>query len=114
MPDLSSLKTTNRLLFSVPLRPVQGDRFQPTGFPALGAATYQTKEGQKLFRYMRPILTGEMFSEIAVQSLIAMGARACLFKPFAPVDLDQIIKCVEDVPVQPRPLPSNGAILNRL
>lgn len=48
MLDLSSLKTTNRLLFSVPLRPVQGDRFQPTGFPALGAATYQTKDGTKL------------------------------------------------------------------
>ncbi len=48
MLDLSSLKKANRLLFSVPLRPVQGDRFQPTGFPALGAATYQTKEGQKL------------------------------------------------------------------
>ena len=48
MLDLSSLKKANRLLFSVPLRPVQGDRFQPTGFPGLGAATYQTKEGQKL------------------------------------------------------------------
>ena len=48
MPDLSSLKTTNRLLFSVPLRPVQGDRFQPTGFPSLGAAEYQTKDGKKL------------------------------------------------------------------
>jgi CRISPR-associated protein Csb1 len=27
---------------------VQGDRFQPTGFPSLGAASYQTKDGQKL------------------------------------------------------------------
>ena len=27
---------------------MQGDRFQPTGFPSLGAATYQTKDGQKL------------------------------------------------------------------
>jgi CRISPR-associated protein Csb1 len=33
---------------TVPLRPVQGDRFQPTGFPSLGAATYQTNEGAKL------------------------------------------------------------------
>jgi CRISPR-associated protein Csb1 len=33
---------------TVPLRPVQGDRFQPTGFPSLGAATYQTREGPKL------------------------------------------------------------------
>ena len=48
MLDLSLLKTVNRLLMTVPLRPVQGDRFQPTGFPSLGAATYQTKDGPKL------------------------------------------------------------------
>lgn len=46
--DLTPLNRTTRLLFSVDLRPVQGDRFQPTGFPSLGAATYQTKDGQKL------------------------------------------------------------------
>ncbi|TVR14352.1 MAG: type I-U CRISPR-associated protein Cas7 [Planctomycetota bacterium] len=48
VPDLSSLTNTSRLLFTIPLKPIQGDRFQPTGFPALGAATYQTAEGQKL------------------------------------------------------------------
>ena len=50
MPDLnlSELDKVSRLLMTVPLRPVQGDRFQPTGFPSLGAATYQTKEGPKL------------------------------------------------------------------
>lgn len=31
----------NRLLFSVPVRPIQTHRFQPTGFPDLGAALYQ-------------------------------------------------------------------------
>jgi CRISPR-associated protein Csb1 len=46
--DLSKLDNATRLLFSVELHPVQGDRFQPTGFPSLGAATYQTKDGQKL------------------------------------------------------------------
>lgn len=46
--DLSNLDNATRLLFSVDLQPVQGDRFQPTGFPSLGAATYQTKDGQKL------------------------------------------------------------------
>ena len=30
-----------RLLFNVPVEPIQGTRFQPTGFPDLGAATYQ-------------------------------------------------------------------------
>src|SRR5947209_18986837 len=50
MPDLtlSELDKASRLLLTVPLRPVQGDRFQPTGFPSLGAATYQTREGPKL------------------------------------------------------------------
>jgi len=46
--DLSALGTAPRLLFTVELQPVQGDRFQPTGFPSLGAATYQTKSGTKL------------------------------------------------------------------
>lgn len=48
MIDLSPLEPSTRILFSVPLRPLQGDRFQPTGFPGLGAATYQTREGEKL------------------------------------------------------------------
>ena len=48
MPDLSTLDNANRVLFTVPLQPIQGDRFQPTGFPNLGAATYQTQGGQKL------------------------------------------------------------------
>jgi CRISPR-associated protein Csb1 len=39
------LKTSPRLLLQVPLRPVQGQRFQPTGFPGLGAATFQTEQG---------------------------------------------------------------------
>lgn len=46
--DLAPLDKTTRLLFSVELKPLQGDRFQPTGFPSLGAATYQAREGSKL------------------------------------------------------------------
>ena len=48
MLDLTPLNECTRLLLTVPLRPVQGDRFQPTGFPSLGAATYQSKNGLKL------------------------------------------------------------------
>ena len=43
--DFNTLKGQNRLLFSIPLCPVQGQRFQPTGFPDLGAATYETEDG---------------------------------------------------------------------
>ncbi|OQX09772.1 MAG: type I-U CRISPR-associated protein Cas7 [Desulfobulbaceae bacterium A2] len=46
--DLAPLANVKRLLFSIPLKPLQGSRFQPTGFPNLGAATYQTGEGQSL------------------------------------------------------------------
>lgn len=46
--DLSPLNDVSRLLLTIPLKPLQGDRFQPTGFPSLGAATYQTKDGPKL------------------------------------------------------------------
>jgi len=46
--DLTGLDRTTRLLFSIELKPLQGDRFQPTGFPSLGAATYQTSSGTKL------------------------------------------------------------------
>jgi len=48
MHDLKSLDNSNRILFSVEVKPIQGDRFQPTGFPSLGAATYQTRDGQNL------------------------------------------------------------------
>ncbi len=43
--DLSNLTKAQRLLFKIPLQPLQGSRFQPTGFPSLGAATFQTNRG---------------------------------------------------------------------
>lgn len=42
--NLNTLSNVRRLLFDVPLQPLQGSRFQPTGFPDLGAATYQAGE----------------------------------------------------------------------
>ncbi len=45
---IGTLRGATRLLMTIPLRPLQGDRFQPTGFPSLGAATYQTRDGTKL------------------------------------------------------------------
>lgn len=42
------LRTANRLLMEVDLMPMQGDRFQPTGFPDLGAATYQLSDGTRM------------------------------------------------------------------
>jgi CRISPR-associated protein Csb1 len=46
--NLTALQDQPRLLLKVALRPVQGTRFQPTGFPDLGAATYDSPDGRKM------------------------------------------------------------------
>ena len=45
---LKPLENAKRLLFNIPLSPLQGGRFQPTGFPALGAARFQASNGNSL------------------------------------------------------------------
>ena len=45
---LKSLEDKPRFLLEVNLKPLQGDRFQPTGFPDLGAATYDAPDGTKM------------------------------------------------------------------
>lgn len=46
--EMEKLKDVPRLLFEVELQPVQGDRFQPTGFPDLGAAIYERPDGTRM------------------------------------------------------------------
>ena len=46
--DISKLHTASRLLLTAQLKPVLGTRFQPTGFPDLGAATYKTADGKSM------------------------------------------------------------------
>lgn len=45
---LDALSTAPRLLIEATLTPLQGQRFQPTGFPDLGAATYQAPDGRMM------------------------------------------------------------------
>ena len=44
--DLTALDHEPRLLVEASLKPVQGTRFQPTGFPNLGHAVYDSPDGQ--------------------------------------------------------------------
>ena len=46
--NLEALKNQPRLLLKAALQPLQGSRFQPTGFPDLGAATYDGPDGTKM------------------------------------------------------------------
>lgn len=43
--DLTPLANAPRLLLEARLRPIQGSRFQPTGFPNLGHAVYESPNG---------------------------------------------------------------------
>ena len=45
---LDAVRDEPRLLIEASLRPVQGDRFQPTGFPDLGAALYRRPDGTEM------------------------------------------------------------------
>lgn len=46
--DFAPLAAAPRLLIKAKLKPVQGQRFQPTGFPNLGAATYKAPDGTEM------------------------------------------------------------------
>lgn len=46
--DLSALQNSSRLLLEADLVPLQGARFQPTGFPDLGAAVYTLPDGTEM------------------------------------------------------------------
>ena len=46
--DLSPLAGAPRLLLEAELKPLQGTRFQPTGFPSLGAARYAGPNGEEM------------------------------------------------------------------
>ena len=60
----SAISRESRLLFEVPLKPVQGTRFQPTGFPDLGAAIYEA-----------PNVDGEATQMLLVESAQSMANR---------------------------------------
>jgi CRISPR-associated protein Csb1 len=46
--DYTALQDSPRLLMEAGLRPLQGDRFQPTGFADLGAARYSLPDGTEM------------------------------------------------------------------
>jgi len=52
--DLTPLDGEPRLLLEADLRPLQGTRFQPTGFPDLGAATYDDADGTPMLLVESP------------------------------------------------------------
>ncbi|MFY9399334.1 MAG: type I-U CRISPR-associated RAMP protein Csb1/Cas7u, partial [Desulfomonilia bacterium] len=46
--EYEKLERVPRLLMEAQLKPLQGARFQPTGFPDLGAARYTVPDGTEM------------------------------------------------------------------
>lgn len=46
--NIDALRTAPRLLIEARLKPIAGTRFQPTGFPDLGAAQYKAANGEDM------------------------------------------------------------------
>ena len=62
--DFSALSAQSRLLMEAALQPIQGSRFQPTGFPDLGAAVYEA-----------PDCNGNLIQMLMVESAQSMANR---------------------------------------
>ncbi|WP_305047106.1 type I-G CRISPR-associated RAMP protein Csb1/Cas7g [Geoalkalibacter sp.] len=52
--DFSALNSAPRLLLEADLKPIQGTRFQPAGFPDLGAAVYDGPDGRRMLLVESP------------------------------------------------------------
>ena len=87
--DFSPLDAEQRLLIEATLKPLQGGRFQPTGFPNLGHARYPSPEGN-----------GEMVLVESAQSMANRLESVCWDEDtddwIAPLRGLSVVKVVDD------------------
>ena len=57
----------DKLLMEIELKPIQGDRFQPTGFPNLGAAVYETPKGDRNILVESPQSMANRFEKLCLK-----------------------------------------------
>lgn len=93
--DYGKLKTAPRLLVEARLRPLQGHRFQPTGFADLGPARYTLPDGT------------EMLLVESVQSVANRMELACWDQA-----TDDLIGGLKGLPYIRVRRPNNGALTN--
>ncbi len=62
--DFDKLQNVPRLLIEADLQPIQGTRFQPTGFPDLGAATYTLHDGTEMLLVESPQSMANRLEEV--------------------------------------------------
>lgn len=94
MTDLSQIVNAPRLLVEATLSPVQTDRFQPTGFPDLGAATYTLHDNT------------EMLLVESAQSMANRAEAACWDE-----GAGKLVSALEGLPYVHVDISENGAVV---
>ena len=77
-----------RLLMKAELKPVQGDRFQPTGFPDLGAAEYTSPDGVQMMLVESAQSMANRFESVCWDKREQKLVQPLKGTPYINVDLD--------------------------
>lgn len=87
MIDFNTLASATRLLIEAPLKPLQGTRFQPTGFPDLGAASYTLPDGTDML-----LVESAQSMANRLETVCWDEAAAALSAPLAGMPYIQVMK----------------------
>ena len=95
--NFDTLKAAPRLLIEARLKPIAGTRFQPTGFPDLGAATYRLPDSTEMLLVTRSLtrcskLTGSTAHTSSDKSFADTLKKELAITENTPVDLRLLTK----------------------
>lgn len=86
--ELERLKHEPKILFEANLWPVQGQRFQPTGFPDLGAAEYTAPDGTQMLLVESPQSMANRMEEVCWDPQAEDLIEPLRGLPYVKVELD--------------------------
>jgi len=90
--EMETLKDVPRLLLEVELQPVQGDRFQPTGFPDLGAAIYERPDGTRMILVESSQSVANRLEEVCLEGSGPGIAQELAGLPYVTAKLDGAVE----------------------
>ncbi len=111
--EMEKLKDTPRLLLEVELQPVQGDRFQPTGFPDLGAAIYEKPDGTRMILVESAQSVANRLEETCLEGSGPGIAQEITGLPYIMAELDGAVETMTSSLVEAHRINSPFIITNK-
>ncbi|MZP28926.1 type I-U CRISPR-associated protein Cas7 [Heliobacterium undosum] len=84
----TALGKSSRILMRAPLKPVQGNRFQPTGFPELGAATYRMPNGESMLLVESPQSVANRLEKVCWDDAALDVAESLRGMPYVRIEMN--------------------------